>query len=91
MLFPPSLLLSKTNDSDLIDKMKAASEMTFPEQVRAVHLNPEIDEDWEEKLNEIIFRSDLEILKSLFVISMDNIDSHGAILGRITLTQPRTS
>ena len=68
--------MTQTSNIDLVEKMRAVASMVFPENVRTRVIDPEQDPDYEETLNEIMFRSDLDIYKKMFIFSLENYDSN---------------
>lgn len=63
--------------------------MVYPQKITPESLTE--DDDIEERINERIFRSDLEIAKGLFIIAIENFDESGTLISNLTVTRFRSA
>ena len=81
----PDLLLCRTNNTDLFEKIRAVNNMIFPRDLNPLILDAKTDGYFEDKLNTLIFRPDSEVQKNTFIMSLDNYDSKGNLMSRLVL------
>jgi hypothetical protein len=77
------VLFSETNNVELLEKIKAVNPMIFPSKVPIETLDPEEDCDYRDLLNEIIFKSEIDICKQIFIFAVENFDTKGNLVSRI--------
>ena len=82
-------MLSRYNNPSLLEKAKGICKMVYPQKITPESLTE--DDDIEERINERIFRSDLEIAKGLFIIAIENFDESGTLISNLTVTRFRSA
>ena len=77
------MLFSETNNVELLEKIKGVNPMIFPSKVLATSLDPEEDGDYSDLLHAMLFKSEIDICKQIFVFALENFDTKGKLVSRI--------